>query len=117
MGFTHYELSPEPETFLSETGTITFGNTILEIIFAPGHSPAHLCFYSKADHILIGGDVLFYGSVGRSDLPGGNHQQLIDNIREKLFVLPNETTVIRVTALQQPLASKRNIILSFNVMY
>jgi hydroxyacylglutathione hydrolase len=93
MGFTHYELSPEPETFLSETGTITFGNTILEIIFAPGHSPAHLCFYSKADHILIGGDVLFYGSVGRSDLPGGNHQQLIDNIREKLFVLPNETTV------------------------
>lgn len=93
MGFSRYEISPLPDEFLSETGTITFGNSILELIFAPGHSPAHLCFYSKEDHILIGGDVLFYGSIGRSDLPGGNHQQLIQNISDKLFVLPDETKV------------------------
>lgn len=89
----HYELSPEPEVFLEETGTVTFGNSELELIFAPGHSPAHLCFYAKEDDFLIGGDVLFYSSIGRTDLPGGNHQQLLDNIREKLFVLPDHVTV------------------------
>ncbi|MFC4143945.1 MBL fold metallo-hydrolase [Pedobacter mendelii] len=93
MGFTKYELSPEPETFLGETGTITFGNSSLDLIFAPGHSPAHLCFYSKADNFLIGGDVLFYGSIGRTDLPGGNHQQLINNIETKLFLLPDDCKV------------------------
>lgn len=93
MGFTRYELSPIPDVFLPETGTITFGNSTLSLIFAPGHSPAHLCFYSAADNILMGGDVLFYGSIGRTDLPGGNHQQLIQNIADKLFVLPDETIV------------------------
>ena len=89
----HYELSPEPEVFLEETGTVTFGNSELELIFAPGHSPAHLCFYARQDGFLIGGDVLFYSSIGRTDLPGGNHQQLLDNIREKLFVLPDHIAV------------------------
>lgn len=84
-----YELSPEPEAFLPEKGTVHFGNSQLELIFAPGHSPAHLCFYAREDNFLIGGDVLFYQSIGRTDLPGGNHQQLIDSIRQQLFVLPN----------------------------
>ncbi|MDB5120719.1 MAG: fold metallo-hydrolase [Sphingobacteriales bacterium] len=92
MGF-RYEVSPLPEVYLPETGTITFGNSELELIFAPGHSPAHLCFYSKADEFLIGGDVLFYNSIGRTDLPGGNHSQLIKNIREKLFILPDHVKV------------------------
>ena len=92
MGF-RYEPSPLPEVYLPETGTVNFGNTTLELIFAPGHSPAHLCFYNRADNILIGGDVLFRGSVGRSDLPGGNHQLLIKNIEEKLFTLPDDCTV------------------------
>jgi len=93
MGFSKYELSPEPEIFLEETGTAKFGGSSLELIFAPGHSPAHLCFYSETDGFLIGGDVLFYGSIGRTDLPGGNHQQLIDNIRTKLFPLPDAVKV------------------------
>jgi hydroxyacylglutathione hydrolase len=92
MGF-RYDPSPLPEVYLPETGTVSFGNTTLELIFAPGHSPAHLCFYNRADNILIGGDVLFRGSVGRSDLPGGNHTQLIKNIEEKLFTLPGDCTV------------------------
>ena len=92
MGF-RYEPSPLPEVYLPQTGTVSFGNTTLELIFAPGHSPAHLCFYNKADNILIGGDVLFRGSVGRSDLPGGNHAQLIKNIEDKLFTLPDDCTV------------------------
>jgi hydroxyacylglutathione hydrolase len=88
-----YELSPDPEHFLEESGSLTFGNSKLDLIFAPGHSPAHLCFYSEADNFLIGGDVLFYNSIGRTDLPGGNHEQLIQSIRENLFVLPDDCKV------------------------
>jgi len=89
----HYELSPEPEVFLEETGTVKFGNSQLELIFAPGHSPAHLCFYAAADNFLIGGDVLFYSSIGRTDLPGGNHSQLINSIKNNLFILPDDCRV------------------------
>ena len=92
MGF-RYDASPVPDEYLPETGTVKFGNTQLELLFAPGHSPAHLCFYDKLANILIGGDVLFRGSVGRSDLPGGNSAQLIKNIQEKLFILPDDCIV------------------------
>ena len=74
-------------------GKIAFGQSELELIFAPGHSPGHLCFYSPADNFLIGGDVLFYQSIGRTDLPGGNHQQLLDTIKHKLFNLPTDCVV------------------------
>lgn len=89
----HYELSPEPEVFLGESGKVNFGNSQLELIFAPGHSPAHLCFYAAADNFLIGGDVLFYYSIGRTDLPGGNHLQLINSIKNNLFILPDDCKV------------------------
>jgi hydroxyacylglutathione hydrolase len=92
MGF-RYDASPVPDTFLPEEGFITFGNTKLQLIFAPGHSPAHLCFYDKDANILIGGDVLFRNSIGRTDLPGGNHNLLIKNIKEKLLLLPDDCTV------------------------
>ncbi|WP_345230340.1 MBL fold metallo-hydrolase [Olivibacter ginsenosidimutans] len=88
-----YEQSPIPEQFLQETGSVYFGDSSLELIFAPGHSPGHLCFYSVADKLLIGGDVLFKGSIGRTDLPGGNHQLLLKNISEKLYRLSDETLV------------------------
>lgn len=92
MGF-RYDPSPLPDEYLPETGSVTFGTTTLKLIFAPGHSPAHLCFYDQADNILIGGDVLFRGSIGRSDLPGGNYADLVKNIEEKLFILPDDCTV------------------------
>lgn len=92
MGF-RYELCPDPEVFIDEGDTIKFGESELEIIFAPGHSPAHICFYARNEQFLIGGDVLFYGSIGRTDLPGGNHEQLLNSIREKLFTLPPTCTV------------------------
>lgn len=88
-----YEVSPLPENFLSESGTISFGETELELIFAPGHSPAHLCFYAANEHLLIGGDVLFKESIGRTDLPGGDMQTLVRSIREKLFTLPDQVIV------------------------
>lgn len=88
-----YEVSPLPEIYLEQNGHVEFGNSRLDFIFAPGHSPAHLCFYSKADKFVIGGDVLFYQSIGRTDLPGGNHDQLLKSIRENLFTLPDEVKV------------------------
>lgn len=92
QGF-NYELSPEPETFLPESGQINLGNSVLELLFTPGHSPAHLCFYSKVDGFVIGGDALFKGSIGRTDLPGGNHQILLESIKNQLFTLPEEVKV------------------------
>src|SRR5690606_38359752 len=88
-----YEISPIGESFLPETGTVQFGESELTLLFAPGHSPGHLCFYSPKDGFLIGGDVLFRNSIGRTDLPGGNHQQLLDSIRNRLYTLPDETVV------------------------
>ncbi len=88
-----YEASPFPARYLGESGTVAFGSSSLEIIFAPGHSPAHLCFYSEKDGFVVGGDVLFYNSIGRTDLPGGDFDTLIASIRNKLFVLPDTCTV------------------------
>ena len=65
----------------------------LQVLFAPGHSPGHVCFYCKAQGFVIGGDVLFRQSIGRTDLPGGDHATLINSIKNQLFVLPDETIV------------------------
>lgn len=79
--------------FLKEGDTLAIGNDELLVIEAPGHSPGHICFYCAAQGFLIGGDVLFQRSIGRTDLPGGNHAQLIKSIKEKLFILPDDTIV------------------------
>ena len=78
---------------LKEGDKILLGEDELEIIEAPGHSPGSICFYCRAQNFVIGGDVLFKGSIGRTDLPGGDHQTLLNSIRKKLFVLPGETVV------------------------
>lgn len=79
--------------YLKEGDVIKLGDDELQVIEAPGHSPGHVCFYCKAQNFLIGGDVLFQRSIGRTDLPGGNHETLLNSIRQKLFVLPDETVV------------------------
>ncbi|WP_270088785.1 MBL fold metallo-hydrolase [Sphingobacterium sp. SYP-B4668] len=88
-----YEVSPIGEHFLSETGTVSFGEEQLQLIFVPGHSPAHLCFYHEKQKFVIGGDALFRGSIGRTDLPGGNHDQLLTSIKQRLYTLPEDVTV------------------------
>ncbi|MBI2284671.1 MAG: MBL fold metallo-hydrolase [Bacteroidetes bacterium] len=82
-----------PLHFLEEGDTIRLGNDALKVILAPGHSPASICFYCEEQGFLVGGDVLFRESIGRTDLPGGDHETLLRNIREKLFVLPDEVVV------------------------
>jgi len=92
MGF-RYDSSPIPETFLPAEGSVSFGKSSLTLIFAPGHSPAHLCFHCPDQNFLIGGDVLFLNSIGRTDLPGGHRDQLLGSIARKLYTLPDETRV------------------------
>lgn len=87
------EESIEPSKFIGEGDQIKFGNSTLDILFTPGHSPGSICFVSHADKFVIAGDVLFYGSIGRTDLPGGDHELLLQNIREKLFPLPDDYVV------------------------
>lgn len=91
-GFYDFTHQP-PDAYLEEGDVVTFGNQSLSVIFVPGHSPGHVAFYDEKNRILIGGDVLFYNSIGRSDLPGGNHEQLINSIHSKLFVLPDQVRV------------------------
>uniref|UniRef100_UPI003217413A MBL fold metallo-hydrolase n=1 Tax=uncultured Draconibacterium sp. TaxID=1573823 RepID=UPI003217413A len=90
-----FEIEPvrPVDAFLHENENIKFGNSELEVIHIPGHTPGHVVFYNREAEILIGGDVLFYGSIGRTDLPGGNHNDLISNIKNKLFGLPDNTKV------------------------
>jgi len=79
--------------FLKEGDKFNLGEDALEIIHAPGHSPGSICFYCKEQKFIIGGDVLFNGSIGRTDLPMGDNQILLNSIKEKLFVLPDDVIV------------------------
>jgi glyoxylase-like metal-dependent hydrolase (beta-lactamase superfamily II) len=82
-----------PIHFLNDGDTLLLGDTEIQVILAPGHSPGSICFYLPSQGDLIGGDVLFRGSIGRTDLPGGDSETLLTSIREKLWVLPDETVV------------------------
>ncbi len=84
---------PKIEIFLDEKDQITFGNSVLNIAHVPGHSPGSLVFYSQKEAFMIVGDVLFNDSIGRSDLPGGDYNQLITNIKNKLFPLGDNMIV------------------------
>ncbi|MBC9931317.1 MBL fold metallo-hydrolase [Chitinophaga qingshengii] len=88
-----FDPSPMPGRYLVEGEKITFGGHELDVLFTPGHSPGSVSFYCASQQFIVGGDVLFYQSIGRTDLPGGNHATLLTSIREKLFVLPDETRV------------------------
>lgn len=92
-----FGLSVEPiegiDEFLEEHSQIMVGNHVLEALHVPGHSRGSLAYYSKEGGFVITGDALFQGSIGRTDLPGGDYDQLINSIRSKLLVLPPETKV------------------------
>lgn len=91
-GFPKYEES-EPDDFLDEKDKLIIGKHELDILFVPGHSPGHLVFYDADSGTCIAGDTLFQGSIGRTDLPGGDHHTLLSKIKSELFSLPNDTVV------------------------
>ena len=90
MPFDNYDAELN---FLDEGDTIRLDDDQLEVLFTPGHSPGHVSFYSRENKFVISGDVLFEGSVGRTDLPGGDFNILQESIRTKLYTLPAETIV------------------------
>ena len=83
----------EADEFIEEGTPITFGNQQLKVLFVPGHAPGHVAFYHEASRQVIAGDVLFRNSIGRTDLPGGNSQTLVNSIHTKIFTLPDDVTV------------------------
>ena len=85
------ENSPEPDILLKDGDEISFGNISFKIIHTPGHSQGGICLYTRGH--LFAGDTLFAGSIGRTDLPGGNYDALISNIKNKLLVLDEDTIV------------------------
>ncbi|RQO30418.1 MBL fold hydrolase [Taibaiella sp. KBW10] len=92
FGF-NFNVAPIPDFFIEE-GSLSLGVDSLEVRLAPGHSPGSIVFYSQADNFVIAGDVLFQRSIGRTDLPGGDYDTLINSIRQQLFTLPEETVVL-----------------------
>ena len=83
----------QPENRLKDGDTIAFGNTVFNVLQIPGHSPGSVVFYSETDSVLFTGDVIFQGSIGRTDFPDGNHEDLISGIRNKLMTLPDSTVI------------------------
>jgi hydroxyacylglutathione hydrolase len=90
MPFENFQGEP---ILIREGEKIVLGEDELEILLVPGHSPGSLAFYSRSQGFLIGGDVLFRESIGRTDLPGGDHATLLRSIRDQLWPLPDETVV------------------------
>ncbi|MCU0398235.1 MAG: MBL fold metallo-hydrolase [Cyclobacteriaceae bacterium] len=91
-GFYRYNEAIADE-FLKEGDFVELGNDRLEVLFVPGHSPGHIALYHKESKTVLGGDVLFRSSIGRTDLPGGDYDTLIRSIHTKLFTLPDDVTV------------------------
>ena len=83
-----------PNKWLEDGDTVTVGNSVLDVIFTPGHTPGHVIFFSNDSNLALVGDVIFRGSIGRTDLPRGNHQDLINSISKKLWPLGNNVEFI-----------------------
>lgn len=91
-GFFQY-VPAEPDVLMEEGQALSFGQQQLRVLFVPGHAPGHVAFYCEAAKTIIGGDVLFYNSIGRTDLPGGDFDTLIRSIHTRFFTLPDDVTV------------------------
>ena len=94
FGVQAEDVAVEIDRPLKEGDIIKIGCGELKVVHVPGHSPGSICLYDEADSFVIVGDALFQGSIGRTDLPGGNHRQLVDAIKNKLLTLPKETMVL-----------------------
>lgn len=91
-GFQRYQ-ETKPDFYLKEGDIMKFGKQAFAVLFVPGHSPGHVAFYNDKEKVVIAGDVLFQSSIGRTDLPGGDFNTLINSIHQKLFTLPDDVTV------------------------
>ncbi len=86
----NYTPSPLPDQFINHGDSINLGQTVLKIRFVPGHAPGHVIFINESENFSVVGDCVFQGSIGRTDLPGGNHDLLLEKIRTEIFTLPED---------------------------
>lgn len=94
LGLQLTEAPPPIEKYIDEKQAIKFGNTLLEIFHIPGHTPGHVVYYNREANVIFSGDVLFYESIGRTDMIYGNYETLVRGIHQKLLTLPNNTRVL-----------------------
>jgi glyoxylase-like metal-dependent hydrolase (beta-lactamase superfamily II) len=83
-----------PERWLGEGDEVRFGDQVLKVHHCPGHTPGHVIFMHEQDRIAIVGDVIFQGSIGRTDFPRGDHQTLLNSIRQRIWPLGDEVTLL-----------------------
>jgi len=93
FGFEQVEAF-EPDRWLEDGDRVTVGESELEVLYCPGHTPGHIVFFSRPDRVALVGDVLFQGSIGRTDFPRGDHATLIHSIRTKLWPLGDEVSFV-----------------------
>jgi glyoxylase-like metal-dependent hydrolase (beta-lactamase superfamily II) len=89
----HGDPGPSPDLELDDGDELEIGELRFRVLHTPGHTPGHVTFYEPTEGVIFDGDVLFYRGIGRTDLPGGSRQQLMDSIQRVLFALPDETIV------------------------
>lgn len=94
FGLSLDDPGPEPTVDLAHGQTLALGSNQFEVRHAPGHSAGHVMFYCQAEQVLFSGDVIFKQSIGRTDLPGGSYDQLLQSIREQVMTLPDETRIL-----------------------
>jgi glyoxylase-like metal-dependent hydrolase (beta-lactamase superfamily II) len=85
---------PEPTVDLAHGQILRLGNIEFEVQHTPGHTPGHVVFYCAKEAVLFSGDLIFQGSVGRTDLPGGDWEALVESIRKQVYTLPDETRIL-----------------------
>lgn len=83
-----------PDRWLQDGDSLDYGNQQLQVRLCPGHTPGHVVFYNAGEKVVFVGDVIFRGSIGRTDFPRGNHRQLLDSIRRQIFTLDEEVTLV-----------------------
>ena len=88
------EPGPEPDVILTHGQKLQLGGSSFEVRYSPGHTPGHVIFYSADEKLVFSGDLIFMGSVGRTDLPGGSHATLLTSIREQILDLPDDTRLL-----------------------
>lgn len=99
---------PQPGFYIPHNEPLKLGSDELNVLFVPGHSPGSIAFYYSTGNWVIAGDALFSGSIGRTDLPGGNHSQLIDSVKTQLLTLPDDTTVYSGHGPSTTIINERN---------
>jgi hydroxyacylglutathione hydrolase len=112
LGF--FEVEPvQPDFLIAESPRTELCGIPFRVLLVPGHCPGSLCFYTAEHGLLFGGDVLFAGGIGRTDLPGGDHRLLISGIREKILVLPDDTVVLPGHGPQTTIGRERHNLRQF----